>query len=195
MHDTVCGLPRILLPRTLVNRDAGGYCLDLDSAEPFAAAELTSRTPETRRSPSISESSSSWQLPLPKTNSASSSEPAELGRTTMRSKGTSEASISSLLDTHSRKVVGWSMDTHMRTELVVDALEMTLWRHKPGAGLIHHTDRGSQFTALSFGRHLQEAGLGATTSGSRWSVSCKRWTPTWNPIGEDARGLVQASHL
>jgi transposase InsO family protein len=160
MHDTVCGLPRILLPRTLVNRDAGGYCLDLDSAEPFAAAELTSRTPETRRSPSISESSSSWQLPLPKTNSASSSsEPAELGRTTMRSKGTSEASISSLLDTHSRKVVGWSMDTHMRTELVVDALEMALWRRKPGAGLIHHTDRGSQYTALSFDSRLQEAGL------------------------------------
>jgi transposase InsO family protein len=64
-----------------------------------------------------------------------------------------------ILDTHSRKVVGWSMDTHMRTKLVVDALEMALWRRKPGAGLIHHTDRGSQYTALSFGRRLQEAGL------------------------------------
>jgi putative transposase len=47
----------------------------------------------------------------------------------------------------------------MRTELVVDALEMAIWRRKPGAGLIHHSDRGSQYTALSFGRRLQEAGI------------------------------------
>jgi transposase InsO family protein len=49
-----------------------------------------------------------------------------------------------ILDTHSRRIVGWSMDSHMKTELVVDALEMAVWRRKPGAGLIHHTDRGSQ---------------------------------------------------
>jgi putative transposase len=36
------------------------------------------------------------------------------------------------------------MDSHMRTELVIDALEMAVWRRKPGAGLIHHTDRGAQ---------------------------------------------------
>jgi putative transposase len=64
-----------------------------------------------------------------------------------------------ILDTHSRKVVGWSMDTHMRTELVVDALEMAVWRRKPGAGLIHHSDRGSQYMALSFGRRLKEVGI------------------------------------
>jgi putative transposase len=40
---------------------------------------------------------------------------------------------------------------------VVDALEMALWRRKPNAGLIHHTDRGSQYTALSFGKRLEEA--------------------------------------
>ena len=51
------------------------------------------------------------------------------------------------------------MDTHIRTELVVDALEMAVWRRKPGAGLIHHSDRGSQYTALSFGRRLQEASI------------------------------------
>ena len=57
-----------------------------------------------------------------------------------------------ILDTHSRKIVGWSMDSHMRTELVVDALEMALWRRKPSAGLTHHTDRGSQ---LRFNRSSQ----------------------------------------
>jgi putative transposase len=64
-----------------------------------------------------------------------------------------------ILDVYSRKVVGWSMATHLRTELVVDALEMALWRRKPDAGLIHHTDRGSQYTALSFGKRLEEAGI------------------------------------
>lgn len=64
-----------------------------------------------------------------------------------------------ILDAHSRRVVGWSMASHLRTELVVDALEMALWRRKPGAGLIHHTDRGSQYTALSFGKRLEEVGV------------------------------------
>jgi putative transposase len=51
------------------------------------------------------------------------------------------------------------MATHLRTELVVDALEMALWRRSPDAGLIHHTDRGAQYTALSFGKRLEEAGI------------------------------------
>src|SRR4051812_13876882 len=46
-----------------------------------------------------------------------------------------------ILDTHSRKVVGWSMAPHMKTELVVDALEMAVWRRRPVAGLlVHHSD-------------------------------------------------------
>jgi putative transposase len=64
-----------------------------------------------------------------------------------------------VLDAHSRRVVGWSMAGHLRTELVVDALKMAVWRRKPGSGLIHHTDRGSQYTALSFGKHLEEVGI------------------------------------
>jgi putative transposase len=67
-----------------------------------------------------------------------------------------------VLDVYSRKVVGWSMATHLRTELVIDALEMALWRRKPGGGLIHHTDRGSQYTALSFGKRLEEASIVAS---------------------------------
>ena len=64
-----------------------------------------------------------------------------------------------ILDVHSRRIVGWSMGSHMRTELVIDALEMAVWRRKPGAGLIHHTDRGSQYTAISFGKRLEEVGI------------------------------------
>jgi len=64
-----------------------------------------------------------------------------------------------ILDTHSRRIVGWSMDSRMRTELVVDALEMAVWRRKPSAGLVHHSDRGVQYTAISFGRRLEEVGI------------------------------------
>ena len=64
-----------------------------------------------------------------------------------------------ILDVYSRKIVGWSMATHLRTELVVDALEMALWRRNPEVGLIHHTDRGAQYTALSFGKRLEDAGI------------------------------------
>jgi putative transposase len=64
-----------------------------------------------------------------------------------------------VLDVHSRRIVGWSMADHLRTELVVDALEMAVWRRKPAAGLVHHSDRGVQYTALSFGKRLEEAGI------------------------------------
>jgi putative transposase len=64
-----------------------------------------------------------------------------------------------ILDTHSRRIVGWSMGSHMRTELVVDALQMAVWRRKPSAGLVHHSDRGAQYTAISFGRRLEEVGI------------------------------------
>jgi putative transposase len=67
--------------------------------------------------------------------------------------------LSVILEVYSRKVVGWSMSGRLRTELVMDALEMALWRRKPSAGLIHHSDREVQYTSLSFGKRLEEAGI------------------------------------
>jgi putative transposase len=64
-----------------------------------------------------------------------------------------------VLDAHWRRIVGWSMGSHMRTELVVDALEMAVWRRKPSAGVVHHSDRGAQYTAISFGKRLEEVGI------------------------------------
>ena len=64
-----------------------------------------------------------------------------------------------VLDVYSRRIVGWSMADHLRTELVVDALEMAVRRRKPAAGLVHHSDRGTQYTALSFGKKLEEASI------------------------------------
>ena len=64
-----------------------------------------------------------------------------------------------ILDACSRRIVGWSMATHLRTELVVDALRMAVARRKPAPGLVHHSDRGVQYTSLSFGKRLEDEGL------------------------------------
>lgn len=64
-----------------------------------------------------------------------------------------------ILDLYSRRVVGWAMEGHLRTEIVVDALRMAVWRRKPAAGLVHHSDQGVQYTALSFSERLKEVGI------------------------------------
>jgi putative transposase len=64
-----------------------------------------------------------------------------------------------ILDAYSRRVVGWSMATHLRTELVVAALQMAIARRKPAPGLVHHSDRGVQYTSLSFGKRLEDEGV------------------------------------
>ena len=64
-----------------------------------------------------------------------------------------------ILDVCTRRVVGWSMATHLRTEIVVDALQMAIARRKPAPGLVHHSDRGVQYTSLSFSKRLEDEGL------------------------------------
>jgi putative transposase len=64
-----------------------------------------------------------------------------------------------LLDVFSRRVVGWSMAEHLRTELVVNALEMAVWNRRPGAGLIHHSDHGTQYTSLRFSERCHAVGI------------------------------------
>jgi putative transposase len=63
-----------------------------------------------------------------------------------------------VLDAFSRKLVGWAMETHLRTELVLAALNMALGQRRP-RGVIHHSDHGSQYTALAFGKRCDEAGV------------------------------------
>ena len=64
-----------------------------------------------------------------------------------------------ILDVHSRRIVGWAMEGHLRTELVVNALQMAVWRRKPAPGLVHHSDQGVQYTSLSFGKRLKAVGI------------------------------------
>jgi len=67
--------------------------------------------------------------------------------------------LSFVLDSYSRRVVGWSMANNLRTALVLDAVNMAIYNRRPAAGLIHHSDRGSQYTSVEFGSRLKEARL------------------------------------
>lgn len=64
--------------------------------------------------------------------------------------------LAPVLDLFSRRVVGWAMDDHMETSLVENALGMALARRHPLAGLLHHSDRGSQYTSLAYQARLAQ---------------------------------------
>jgi putative transposase len=64
---------------------------------------------------------------------------------------------------YSRRIVGWSMADHLRTELVLAALEMAVRTRRPAHGVIHHSDQGAQYTSVAFGRCCAEAGVVPST--------------------------------
>jgi transposase InsO family protein len=72
--------------------------------------------------------------------------------------------LAAVMDLYSRKIVGWAMRDHLRTELALSALMMGIRRQKPGAGLIHHSDRGVQYASGNYRGALQSAGVTASMS-------------------------------
>jgi len=73
--------------------------------------------------------------------------------------GEGKAYLAVVLDAFSRRVIGWSIADHIRAELMVDALQMALWRRRPDGPTIAHSDHGSQYTSWAFGRRLRASGL------------------------------------
>jgi transposase InsO family protein len=67
-----------------------------------------------------------------------------------------------VIDVFSRRIVGWRVSNSMRTELVLDALEQALYARRAGDGLIHHSDRGSQYLSIRYTERLAEEGLVAS---------------------------------
>ncbi len=63
-----------------------------------------------------------------------------------------------VLDVWSRRIVGWAIEPHLKTELVLSAVNMALMQRRP-QGVIHHSDRGCQYTSYAFGKRGQEAGV------------------------------------
>jgi putative transposase len=72
--------------------------------------------------------------------------------------------LASVLDLYSRKIVGWAMADHMQTSLVAAALNMALGRRWPQAGLLHHSDQGSQYTSLAYQTDLSQHGCQVSMS-------------------------------
>lgn len=79
-----------------------------------------------------------------------------------------------LLDLYSRRVVGWAMGPRITVELAEQALMMALANRAPTAGLLHHSDRGSQYAAMSYQRLLDAYGLIPSMSrkGNCWDNAC-----------------------
>lgn len=67
--------------------------------------------------------------------------------------------LAAVVDACTRRCVGWSMRQSLHTELVTSALDMAIARARPDAGLVHHSDRGTQYTSFAFGHRLREAGI------------------------------------
>jgi putative transposase len=63
-----------------------------------------------------------------------------------------------VLDVCSRRVVGWAMATHLRTELILDALNMAIFQRRP-CDVVHHSDQGTQGRSVAFGARCREAGV------------------------------------
>lgn len=78
--------------------------------------------------------------------------------------------VAAVLDLFSRRVVGWSMSATMTAELVTDALVMAIWRRGRPRALLHHSDRGSQYTSEAFQRLMAEHGVtcSLSRSGNVW---------------------------
>ena len=74
------------------------------------------------------------------------------------------------IDLFSRQVVGWAIDDHMQTSLCMRALQMAFWRRKPERGLLHHSDRGSQYASYDYRKHLATMGMEQSMSrkGNCW---------------------------
>jgi transposase InsO family protein len=102
-----------------------------------------------------------------------------------------------ILDCYSRKIVGWQLATHMRTGLVMDALEMANGLRRPADGLIAHTDRGSQYTSLAYTGRLDELGA-APSVGSKGdaydNAMAEAWVATFKSELVDGRRFPSYEH-
>jgi putative transposase len=92
-----------------------------------------------------------------------------------------------VLDLFTRKIVGWAMRDHMRAELTIAALTMAIQRQKPAPGLIHHSDRGSQYPAADYRKVLDAAGMIPSMS---WKGNCWDNAPMESCFGTIKTELV-----
>jgi putative transposase len=110
--------------------------------------------------------------------------------------------LAAVMDLCSRRIIGWSMAEHLRTELCTDALEMALRSRRPASGLVHHSDRGVQYASFDYQRLLQSRGIEVSMSRvgdcydnaameSLWSTMKREWVYRMNYATiEEARSSI-----
>jgi putative transposase len=108
------------------------------------------------------------------------------------------AYLAFILDCYSRVIVGWQLASHLRTDLVLDALEMANGLRRPAAGLIAHTDRGSQYTSIRYTDRLDEIGA-APSVGSKGdaydNAMAEAWVATYKSELVEGRRFASYEHV
>src|SRR5690606_11837408 len=102
--------------------------------------------------------------------------------------------LAAVMDLGSRQIVGLAMADHMRTELTLDALNMALVQQRPAPGLMHHSDRGSQYTSYAYQQRLRDMGM--ITSMSR-TGNCLDNAPIesfWATLKRECADYVFSTH-
>ncbi len=100
-----------------------------------------------------------------------------------------------VLDLFNREVIGWSLKPRMTTDIVTDALTMAWFRRRPNAGVMHHSDRGSQYASHAFQDKLKEFGIACSMSrkGNCWdNAPTESWFNSFK--NERYHGLRYATH-
>lgn len=102
--------------------------------------------------------------------------------------------LAAVMDLGSREIVGLAMADHLRTELTFDALNMAIFQQQPAPGLMHHSDRGSQYTSHAYQQRLADAGM--VTSMSR-TANCLDNAPMesfWATLKRECADYIFATH-
>ena len=95
--------------------------------------------------------------------------------------------VAFIVDAFSRFIVGWQISRSLRADLALDALEMAIWRRRNVDGVVHHSDRGSQYLSIRYTERLAEAGR-VTSVGSRGDSHD-------NALAESIIGLYKAEFV
>lgn len=102
--------------------------------------------------------------------------------------------LAGVMDLYSRQIVGMSMADHMRTELVETALTMALQQRQPDADLLHHSDRGSQYTSDAFQKLLDDAGIAVSMSRTGNCLDNAPMESFWATLKRECADVVFASY-
>jgi len=102
--------------------------------------------------------------------------------------------LAGVMDLGSREIVGMAMADHMRTELTLDALNMAIVQHQPPNGLMHHSDRGSQYTSHAYQQRLSDANMVASMSRTGNCLDNAPMESFWATLKRECADHVFATH-